>query len=182
MKMNRCSWCSGKNPLYITYHDTEWGVLNLDDSYLFEALLLESFQAGLSFECVLNKRENFRKAFDNFDFKLIGNYSESKVKQLKQDCGIIRHEGKIRAVIKNAQIFISILSEYGSFKNYLTTFWNGKIIQETNKTFSELSEKISKDLQKKGMNFVGKKIIYSFLQAIGIVNSHEKNCFLFYKK
>ena len=133
--MQRCSWCNEKNPLYVKYHDEEWGKPCFDDEYLFEMLLLEAFQAGLSWECVLNKRENFRKAFDGFDRKKIMNYGENKILSLKEDKGIIRNERKIRAAVKNARIFDGILFEYGSFYNYLRLFWNGETIFEMTKPF-----------------------------------------------
>ena len=176
--MKRCSWCNLKNPLYIKYHDKEWGVLNLDEKYLFEMLILESFQAGLSWECVLNKREAFRSAYDNFDIKKIIMYDDKKIEELINNDGIIRNKLKIKASIMNAKIFEKIENEYNSFANYLLTFSNNKIYYEVGKTESELSDKISKDLQKRGMKFVGTTIIYAYLQAIGIINSHEENCFL----
>ena len=152
--MIRCKWCNLKNPKYISYHDNEWCRPNFNDKYLYEMLILESFQAGLSWECVLNKRENFREAFDNFDIDKICSYSDIKVKELLQN-------------------------EFGSFYNYLKTFTNGKIIYEIDKTTNHLSDNLSKDLQKRGMKFVGSTIIYSYLQAIGVINSHEKECFLY---
>ena len=175
--MNRCSWCNLNNPLYIKYHDEEWGVPIYDDKKLFELLILESFQAGLSWECILNKRENFRKAYDNFDINKIINYDENKIKELKKNKGIIRNELKIKASIKNAKIFKQIQKEYGSFTNYIWSFTNNKIIYEKHRTSSELSDKISKDLKNKGMSFVGTTIIYAYLEAIGILNTHEENCF-----
>jgi len=179
--MQRCSWLNLNNPLYVKYHDEEWGVPVYDDHKLFEMLLLESFQAGLSWECVLNKREAFKKAFDNFDYQKISNYSEEKQKELMNNKNIIRNKRKISATIKNAKIFMEIQKEYNSFSNYLWHFTNNKIIYETGKTTSNLSDQISKDLKKRGMKFVGTTIIYSYLQAVGIINSHEPNCFL-YKK
>lgn len=174
--MKRCFWCNEKNPLYVKYHDEEWGVPCFDDEYLFEMLLLESFQAGLSWECVLNKRENFRRAFDGFDREKIAHYGEEKILSLKEDKGIIRNERKIRAAVKNAQIFTDILNEYGSFYNYLRLFWNGEVIYENDKTASPLSDSISADLIKRGMSFCGSTIIYSFLQAVGVINSHDDEC------
>ena len=163
--MKRCSWVNEKNELYLKYHDTEWGIPNYDDTYLYEMLLLETFQAGLSWECILNKRESFRKAFDNFNYKKIVNYDERKIKSL----------------IANKNIIRNIQKEYGSFSNYIWHFTNNKqIINSSNqiKTTSPLSDEISKDLKKRGMKFVGSTIIYSYLQAIGIINDHEPNCFL----
>lgn len=179
--MQRCKWCNLDNPLYVKYHDEEWGEPTYDDKDLFELLILESFQAGLSWECVLNKRDNFRHAYDNFDIDKIVCYDEAKINELKQNPGIIRNKLKIKASINNAKIFKQIKKEYGSFSKYIWGFTNGKIIYEIGKTSSELSDKISKDLKKKGMTFVGTTIIYAYLQAIGIVNSHDENCFK-YKK
>ena len=179
--MQRCKWCNLDNPLYVKYHDEEWGEPTYDDKDLFELLILESFQAGLSWECVLNKRENFRHAYDNFDIDKIVCYDEAKINELKENKGIIRNKLKIKASINNAKIFKQIKKEYGSFSKYIWGFTNGKIIYETNKTSSKLSDQISKDLKKKGMTFVGTTIIYAYLQAIGIVNSHDENCFK-YKK
>lgn len=179
--MQRCKWCNLDNPLYVKYHDEEWGEPTYDDKDLFELLILESFQAGLSWECVLNKLENFRHAYDNFDIDKIINYDEAKINELKQNPGIIRNKLKIKASINNAKIFKQIKKEYGSFSKYIWGFTNGKIIYEIGKTSSELSDKISKDLKKRGMTFVGTTIIYAYLQAIGIVNSHDENCFK-YKK
>ena len=179
--MQRCKWCNLDNPLYVKYHDEEWGEPTYDDKDLFELLTLESFQAGLSWECVLNKRENFRHAYDNFDIDKIINYDETKINELKQNPGIIRNKLKIKASINNAKIFKQIKKEYGSFSKYIWGFTNNQIIYETNKTSSKLSDQISKDLKKKGMTFVGTTIIYAYLQAIGIVNSHDENCFK-YKK
>ena len=180
--MKRCFWCNEKNHLYVKYHDEEWGRPRFDDEYLFEMLLLESFQAGLSWECVLNKREYFRKAFDGFDYNKIAKYDDKKFDELYQNNAIIRNKLKIKSVIKNAQIFIDLIKENGSFIAYLKRFWDGQIIFENNCTMSELSDKISKDLQKRGMRFVGSTIIYSYLQAIGIVNAHDDGCFLNQKK
>lgn len=179
---HRCFWANPKNPLYIDYHDKEWGVPVHDDHKLFEMLILESFQAGLSWECVLNKREAFREAFDDFDIYKVSTYDEKKQAELKQNKGIIRNQRKISAAVTNAQIFIKIQEEYGSFSNYLWQFTDGKIIYETGKTTSELSDQISEDLKKRGMKFVGTTIIYSYLQAVGVIYSHEEGCFLWKKK
>ena len=175
----RCKWCNLKNPIYIKYHDEEWGRKNFNDNYLFEMLILESFQAGLSWECVLNKREDFKKAFDNFNIDKISNFNNEKIEELLANKNIIRNRLKVNASINNAKIFKNIQSEYGSFHNYLKTFTNDKIIYETGKTTSKLSDEISKNLQKRKMKFVGSTIIYSYLQAIGVINSHEKECFLY---
>ena len=175
--MIRCSWVNS-NPLYIKYHDDEWGVASYDDNYLFEMLVLESFQAGLSWECILNKRENFRKAFDNFNYEKISRYSDIKITELLNNKGIVRNKLKIKAIINNSKVFIDIQKEYGSFSKYIWSFTNNKqIIHNTIVTSNDLSDKISLDLKKRGMKFVGTTIIYSYLQAIGVVNDHEKNCF-----
>lgn len=179
---DRCCWANLKNQLYIDYHDKEWGVPVYDDRKLFEMLILESFQAGLSWECVLNKREAFREAFDGFDVYKISAYDENKQAQLKENEKIIRNQRKILAAVTNAQIFLKIQEEYGSFSNYLWQFTENEVIYETGKTSSELSDKISKDLKKRGMKFVGTTIIYSYLQAVGVIYSHEKGCFLWKKK
>lgn len=175
----RCKWCNLKNPVYVKYHDEEWCKPNFDDKYLFEMLILESFQAGLSWECVLNKRKDFIKAYDDFDIDKICNYDNNKIEELLLNKKIIRNKLKINASIKNAKIFKDIQKEYGTFYNYLKTFTKGKIVYEIDKTTSELSDSISKDLQKRGMKFVGSTIIYSYLQAIGVIYSHDKDCFLY---
>ena len=177
--MNRCNWCNLKNPLYIKYHDEEWGILNQNDNYLYEMLILESFQAGLSWECVLNKREAFRKAYDNFDINKVCNYDDNKIEELIKNKDIVRNKLKIKASIKNTKIFKKIQLEYGSFANYLKSFTKDKTVYENDKTHSDLSDAISKDLQKKGMSFVGTTIIYSYLQAIGVIYSHETECFMY---
>ena len=174
----RCKWCNLKNSQYIKYHDEEWGKANFEDKHLYEMLILESFQAGLSWECILNKRESFRKAYDGFDIEKVCSYNDKKINELLENKGIIRNKLKIKASINNSKIFKEILSEYGTFYNYLKTFTNGKILYEVNKTTNELSDKISIDLQKRGMKFVGSTIIYSYLQAIGIIYSHERECYL----
>lgn len=177
--MERCSWCNLDNDIYVLYHDKEWGVENFSDEYLFEMLILESFQAGLSWECVLNKREAFRKAYDNFSLDKVCNYDESKIEELLNNKKIIRNKLKIRASINNARIFKSIVLEMGSFYNYLKMFTEGKIFYEIGLTSSELSDRISNDLKKRGMKFVGTTIIYSYLQAIGVIYSHEEKCFMY---
>lgn len=177
--MERCSWCNLNNKVYVLYHDNEWGIKNFSDKYLFEMLILESFQAGLSWECVLNKREAFRKAYDNFSLDKVCNYDESKIEELLNNKKIIRNKLKIRASINNARIFKSIVLEMGSFYNYLKMFTEGKIFYEIGLTSSELSDRISNDLKKRGMKFVGTTIIYSYLQAIGVIYSHEEKCFMY---
>lgn len=177
--MNRCSWVNLKNPLYINYHDTEWGIASYDDGYLFEMLLLELFQAGLSWECVLNKRKAFKSAFDNFDYYKISMYDDNKINQLLCNDKIIRNKLKIKASITNARVFIEIQKEYGTFSNYIWHFTNGKIIENKDdkiRVTSPLSDEVSKDLYNRGMKFVGSTIIYSYLQAIGVINDHEPNC------
>ena len=179
MIKKRCAWCNLKNQKYVEYHDNEWGVANFDDKYLFEMLILESFQAGLSWECVLNKRDSFRQAYDNFDIEKVCNYDEKKKQELISNAEIIRNKLKVNASINNAKIFRDIKNEFGTFYNYLKTFTNGETYYEVGLTSSELSDKISKDLKKRGMKFVGTTIIYSYLQAVGIINSHDKDCFMY---
>mgnify|MGYP000348546125 FL=1 len=174
--MNRCKWCNVNNPLYVEYHDNEWGVLNLDEKYLFEMLILESFQAGLSWECVLNKREFFKEAYDDFDIEKIVLYDDAKIEELSNNKNIIRNKLKIKASINNAKVFMDIESEFGSFKNYLLKYFKKYPIKEVGKTTSSISDELSKDLFKRGMRFVGSTIIYSYLQAIGLINSHDENC------
>ena len=180
--MLRCHWVMFDESVYVDYHDKEWGVPVRDDSKLFEMLILESFQAGLSWICILKKRENFRKAMDDFDYNKIALYDENKVKELLLDSGIIRSRRKIEASILNAKIFLDIQKEWGSFSNYIWHFTDGKVIYSDGvniPTTSTLSDTISCDLRKRGMKFVGSVIIYSYLQAIGIVNDHEKKCFCY---
>lgn len=172
----RCSWCNEKNPLYVEYHDNEWGKLRTDDAYLFEMLILESFQAGLSWECVLNKRENFRKAYDGFDIEKVCNYDEEKKAELRSNPGLIRNRLKIDASVGNAKIFREIVNEWGSFYDYLKRFTGPDVIFECGRTTSPVSDQISADLKRRGMKFVGSTIIYSFLQAVGIIYSHEEGC------
>lgn len=176
--VKRCWWCNMGNPLYVAYHDHEWGVPVHDDKKLFEMLVLELFQAGLSWECILNKREAFREAFDGFDYCRIALYDEVKVQSLLQDKSIVRNRMKIEAAIINARIFQEIQMEYGSFSNYIWSFTDGNTIVETGLASSSLSDAISKDLKRKGMKFVGSTVIYAYLQAVGVVNSHEEGCWL----
>ena len=173
----RCCWANPKNERYICYHDEEWGVPVHDDQKLFEMLILECFQAGLSWECVLNKRDAFRKAFDGFDLEKICAYHEDKLEMLRNNPEIIRNRLKIQAAVINAQAFRKIQKEYGSFSEYLWHWTDGRVIQETGKTSSELSDTISKDLKKYGMKFVGTTVVYAYLQAIGVIWSHEDECF-----
>lgn len=174
----RCFWANPKNARYIRYHDEEWGVPVHDDHKLFEMLILESFQAGLSWECVLNKQEAFREAFDDFDLEKVCAYDEKKMADLRENPGIIRNRLKIQAAVGNARVFREIQKEYQSFSDYLWHWSGGKVICETGMTRSGLSDSISKDLKKRGMKFVGTTIIYAYLQAVGVIYSHEKNCFL----
>ena len=179
-EIKRCSWVNLKNEKYIKYHDEEWGRPTHNDKELYELLILESFQAGLSWECILNKRENFRLAYSNFNIDEVVNYDENKINELLNNPKIIRNKLKIIASINNSKIFKNIQTEYGSFSNYIWKFTNNTVINESFelRTTSELSDKISKDLIKRGMKFVGSTTIYSYLQAIGIINAHSKECFL----
>ena len=181
MDKKRCRWCNLKNPLYMDYHDNEWGQLRTDDQYLYEMLILESFQAGLSWECILNKRESFREAYDNFDINKVCEYSDDKFAELLNNAGIIRNKLKINASINNSKIFKNIVEECGSFYDYLKKFTGEEIIYESDKTTNEISDALSADLKKRGMKFVGSTIIYSYLQAIGIINSHDVDCYLYRK-
>lgn len=177
--MKRCFWVDEKSEIYVKYHDEEWGKPKYDDRELFELLILEGFQAGLSWITVLKKREAFRKAFDNFDVQKISGYDEKKVEELLQNEGIIRSKSKIQAAINNAKIFMSIQKEYGSFSKYIWGFTEGKVIKNTTDKFevsTPLSDKVSKDLKKRGMKYVGTVIIYSYLQSIGVINDHETTC------
>ena len=178
--MYRCSWLDETSEIYVKYHDNEWGVPKYEDRELFELLVLESFQAGLSWLTVLKKREAFRNAFDDFDVEKVASYDQAKVEELLQNKDIIRSRGKINAAILNAKVFINIQKEYGSFSNYIWGFTNGEIIKNKDDNFqvsTPLSDKISKDLKKKGMKYVGTVIVYSYLQSVGIVNDHELKCF-----
>lgn len=180
--MTRCRWCNLKNPKYIEYHDNEWCKPNFDDKYLFELLILESFQAGLSWECVLNKREDFRKSFDDFEIEKICNYTDEKIQELSGNEKIIRNKLKINAAVNNSRVFKKIQNEHGSFYNYLRTFTHDKTIYEINKTTNQLSDMLSKDLKNRGMKFIGSTIMYSFLQAVGVIYSHDEECFMYKDK
>ena len=176
---NRCFWVNLDNPIYVKYHDEEWGTPSFDDRHLFEMLILESFQAGLSWECVLNKREEFQKAYDNFDVLKVSKYDDNKKNELMNNPGIIRNRLKINASVENAKVFIEIQKEFGSFSNYIWSFTNHKVIlriDEKMVTSNDLSDTISKDLKRRGMKFVGTTIIYSYLQAIGVINDHDLDC------
>jgi len=178
----RCTWCE-KDDLYRNYHDNEWGKPVYDDATLFEFLILETFQAGLSWYTVLAKRENFRSAFDNFDWNKIAQYSEEKMATLAEDSGIIRNKLKIKATVTNAQAFIKIQEEFGTFSKYIWGFVDGKPIDNTPKTMAdvkatnEISDLLSKDLKKRGFKFVGSTVVYAHMQATGMVNDHVINCF-----
>ena len=174
----RCNWCNLKNDIYVKYHDEEWGTPLHDDKKLYELLILESFQAGLSWECVLNKRESFRLAFDGFDIDRIISYDDAKKQELMQNSNIIRNRLKINAAIKNSVVFKEIQREFGSFDRYVWSFTDNRVIYEdfTVRTTSPLSDEISKDLKRRGMTFVGSTIVYSFLQAIGVINGHSREC------
>ena len=157
--MNRCKWCGIKNQKYIDYHDKEWGKLNKDENYLYEMFILETFQAGLSWECILNKRDDFKDCYDNFDINKIINYDENKINELLKNEKIIRNKAKILASINNSKIYKSIMEEYNGFYNYLCTFTKGIIINELGKTTNKLSDDISNDLYKRGMRYVGSTIL-----------------------
>jgi DNA-3-methyladenine glycosylase I len=182
MELKRCDW-STKDPLYIAYHDNEWGTPLHDEQQLFEFLILETFQAGLSWITVLRKRENFRKAFDNFDYNKVALYDEDKILDLLQDAGIIRNKLKVRAAVSNAQAFMKIQEEFGTFDKYIWGFVDGKAIQNNRKSMKELpptteiSDKLSKDLKKRGFKFVGSTVVYAHMQATGMVNDHVVDCF-----
>ena len=177
----RCSWCE-KDDLYRKYHDEEWGFPVYEDAKLFEFLILETFQAGLSWHTILKKRENFRNAFDNFDYKKIAHYSEEKIQELLQDAGIIRNKLKIRSAVSNAQAFIKVQEEFGSFSKYIWGYVDGRPIDNNRKSLQEvpattpLSDFISKDLKKRGFKFVGSTVIYAQMQATGMVNDHVADC------
>ena len=177
----RCGWCTS-NDLYKKYHDEEWGVPVYEDQKLFEFLILETFQAGLSWITILKKRENFKLAFDDFDYKKVALYSEDKIQELLQDAGIIRNQLKIRAAVSNATAFIKVQEKFGSFSKYIWKFTNGQPIQNNRQSFKEvptatpLSDEISKDLKKRGFKFVGSTVIYAYMQATGMVDDHVADC------
>lgn len=182
VEKNRCSWC-GNDPLYIKYHDEEWGVPIKDDKTLFEFLILETFQAGLSWITILRKRENFRQAFDNFDYEKIAKYDQAKIDSLLQNEGIIRNKLKVHSAVTNAQAFMEVQEEFGSFSNYIWGFVNNKPIKNTLKSHTDapattpLSDALSKDLKKRGFKFVGSTVVYAHMQATGMVNDHIESCF-----
>lgn len=186
MEKHRCGWCVGDD-LYEAYHDEEWGVPVKDDATIFEFLILETFQAGLSWITILRKRENFRKAFDKFDYKKIANYQQPKIDSLIQDAGIIRNKLKINATVTNAQAFIKVQEEFGSFSAYIWGFVNHNPIKNAITYYKDapattaLSDALSKDLKKRGFKFVGSTVIYAHMQATGMVNDHEINCFRYHE-
>lgn len=181
MTKNRCAWCE-KDDLYRDYHDNEWGKPVYDDTKLFEFLILETFQAGLSWYTILAKRENFKKAFANFDYKKVAKFNEEKIQELLQDAGIIRNQLKIRAAVTNAIAFMEVQKEFGSFSNYIWKFVDGKPIINKPKTLKDvpastpLSDAISKDLKKRGFKFVGTTVVYAHMQATGMANDHVVDC------
>lgn len=181
--MNRCPWC-GEDELYIKYHDEEWGVPNHDDRKHFEFLVLESAQAGLSWITILKKRENYRKAYCGFDPEKVALFDDAKIEELMNNPGIVRNRRKIEASINNARRFLEVTNEFGSFDQYIWSFVNNKPIKNHWKDISEvpantkLSDEISKDLKKRGFRFLGSTIIYSYMQAVGLVNDHLTDCFL----
>jgi DNA-3-methyladenine glycosylase I len=180
--INRCPWPSD-DPLMIAYHDNEWGIPVHDDRKLFEFMVLDCFQAGLSWRTVLHKRENFRLAFDNFDYQIIAGYDQKKIDSLLENTGIIRNKAKINGTIQNARSFLVVQKEFGSFDQYIWKFTKGETIDnklqnpDEHPTRSELSDKISADMVKRGFKFVGSTICYAFIQAIGMVNDHLVTCF-----
>jgi DNA-3-methyladenine glycosylase I len=179
--ITRCGWCLSSD-LYKKYHDEEWGVPVYDDQKLFEFLILETFQAGLSWITILNKRENFRKAFDNFDYVKVSQYPEDKIQELLLDAGIIRNQLKIRAAVSNAIAFMKVQEEFGSFSKYIWQFTDGKPILNNPKFLKDvpattpLSDEISTDLKKRGFKFVGSTVVYAHMQATGMVNDHVEDC------
>ena len=179
---HRCGWCLG-DPLYEAYHDEEWGVPVHDEQKLFEFLILETFQAGLSWITILRKRENFREAFDDFDYKKVAKYSEEKIQELLLNPGIIRNKLKVRSAVTNAQLFMKIQDEFGSFDKYIWSFVDHKPLQNKVENYknapatTEVSDKLSKDLKKRGFKFVGSTVVYAHMQATGMVNDHEVSCF-----
>ena len=178
----RCDW-AGTDPLYVAYHDEEWGVPVHDDHTLFEFLILESAQAGLSWSTILNKRENYRRAFDNFDPKQVATYDEAKVAELLSDPGIVRNKLKVRSAVDNARAFLAVQEEFGSFDAYIWQFVGGQPKQNAWRTLTEIpaqtaeSDAMSKELKRRGFRFVGPTICYAFMQAVGLVNDHTADCF-----
>ncbi len=186
MEKKRCGWCLSSD-LYKSYHDHEWGVPVKDDATLFEFLILETFQAGLSWITILNKRDNFRKAFDNFDYKKIAGYKQQKIDSLLQDAGIIRNKLKIKATISNAQAFMEVQSQFENFSNYIWDFVDHKPIKNSFSNYkdmpatTEISDRLSKDLKSRGFKFVGSTVVYAHMQATGMINDHEITCFRYHE-
>ncbi|MBA6151619.1 DNA-3-methyladenine glycosylase I [Gelidibacter maritimus] len=182
MEKQKCAWCKG-DALYEQYHDSEWGVPVKDDATLFEFLVLETFQAGLSWITILRKRENFREAFDSFDYRKIAHYNQDKIDSLLQDAGIVRNKLKVQAAVTNAQRFMEVQEEFGSFSKYIWGFVDGKPIKNKVENYKEApsttaeSDALSKDLKKRGFKFVGSTVMYAYMQAVGMVNDHEVDCF-----
>ena len=182
MEKRRCRWADPASELYLAYHDQEWGRPEHDDRKLFEMLILEGFQAGLSWITILKKREAFRRAFDRFDPAAVAEYGSDKIEALMSDSGIVRNRRKIQAAIQNARVFLDIQREFGSFDRYLWGFTRGEVVLNTDgqvRASSELSDRVSADLKRRGMRFVGTVIVYSFLQAVGVVNDHERDCWCY---
>lgn len=179
--MHRCSWVPVGDELYESYHDHEWGRPLHDEHRLYEMFVLELFQAGLSWRIILGKRDAFRKAYDDFDINKVACFDEKKIDELMQNKDIIRSRNKIKASITNSEILLDIIKTYGSFNNYVWSFTNNQVIYEVGKTTNAISDAMSKDLKKRGVKYAGSVTIYSFLQAVGVINSHEEGCFLYRK-
>lgn len=175
--MNRCSWVNLNNPLYVDYHDNEWGVLSYDDNYIFMCLCLEILSSGLSFECILNKREDLKRAFLDFKLKNVMSFTSDDIKRILNSPNVIRHEGKIKAIINNARVFNDISLSFNGFMSYLLKWTNGMVLFEEGLSKSPLSDAITKDLKRRGMQFIGSTTIYAFLQATGVIDSHSSLCF-----
>ena len=183
MTNHRCPWANPANPLYLAYHDTEWGAPSFDDAHLFEMLILEGCQAGLSWETILNKREGYRRAYDGFDPERMARWTDEKLAELGTDAGIVRNRLKIKAARTNARAFLSIVDDYASFAGYLWRFVDGKPIQNAYRSLKEVptttsvSDAMSRELKKRGFTFVGSTICYAYMQSVGMVNDHETTCF-----
>ena len=174
----RCRWVNENNAQYVAYHDHEWGIPEHDDRRLFEMLILEGFQAGLSWECILNKREAFFKAFDGFEPLSVSRFDEARIERMMQNTAIVRNRRKLTAAVRNAAVFLNIQEECGTFASYLWGFTNDAVVHEPyhERTSSPLSDRISRDLKQRGMSFVGTTIIYSYLQAVGVIDAHGEEC------
>ncbi len=184
--MQRCKWPNlEKSDIYIDYHDNQWGIASHDDAYLFEMFVLESFHCGLSWLLILKKRDAFRKAFDDFDAEKISQYDDEKIKELLENAGIVRNKAKILATVQNAKAYLDVVEKEGSFSKYLWSFTDGKVIYhpfDASRTRNELSDKVSKDLKKRGFKFMGTVTCYSYLEAVGIMNNHAEDCFKYVKE